>query len=158
MNKKVLAIVFIVVLLLGIVVTAIISKNMSSNEKEATSVSQEAEETTVPPELRMEYPDRLYGNLKSNYKAEGSTVVITYGSSGTITRVFASDELLSSKEKYPEESNEELGGQEVTLKGVNGKVYTAAWIDNNNSYLIELNPDGRGIDAEEMEVYIEATE
>lgn len=157
MNKKVLAIIFATVLIVAVIVTAAISKNVSKEEPTA-SVSQQEEGTTAPPELRMEYPDRLLGNVESGYEAEDDTVIITYGNAGMVKRVFASGELLSGETEYTEESTAEIDGNTVTLKGKDGKIYTAAWIENYNSYLIELDPDGEGADAEEMEYYIEATE
>lgn len=158
MNKKVLAIVFIVVLIVGVITAAVISKNLSDKNAQTTSVSDETETTTLPPELRMQYPDRLCGVLATDVEAKDDTVIITYGDSGTVKRVFVSEELLEPKTEYTETTTAETDDFTVTYSGKDGKIYTAAWLDNYNSYLIELNPDGDGIDEEEMAQYIDATE
>ncbi len=158
MNKKILAVVFIVVLVVGMVVAAVISHNLTEGNRENTGISEEAEETTVPPELRMQYPDRLNGVLETNYEAKNNTIIVTYGESGTLKRIFGSDELMTSEQAYTEENTQEIDGNTVTLTGKDGMIYTAAWIENYNSYLIELNPEGEGIDADEMAEYVSATE
>lgn len=158
MNKKNIVIICLVALVAGIVVFAIINKNTSGNNSENNLSSEEITETTVPPEIRMIRPDRLCGILETSSNASGNEVVVTYGESGTITRIFGSDELLKSEQNYTEETSTEIKGNTATLSGKNGMIYTAAWVENYNSYLIELNPNGEGIDADEMAFYIEATE
>lgn len=158
MNKKIIVIICLVALVAGIIVFAIINKNTSGNNSENNLSSEEITETTVPPEIRMIRPDRLCGILETSSNASGNEVVVTYGESGTITRVFGTDELMKSNQLYTEESTAEIKGNTVTLNGKDGMIYTAAWTENYNCYYIELNPDGEGIDADEMAFYIEATE
>ena len=158
MNKKILAVVFIVVLVVGIVVAAFISHNLTEGNRENTGISEEAEETTVPPELRMQYPDRLNGVLETNYEAKNNTIIVTYGENGTLKRIFGSDELMTSEQAYAEKTEIDVNGNTVTLNGKNGKIYTAAWTENYNSYFIELSPEGEGIDENEMAEYVSATE
>ena len=155
MKKKVLAIVFVVVLAISVITAVLINKSIMKAEN--ISVSGETE-TTLPPELRMQYPDRLNGTLETGYDAEDNTIIVTYGKSGTLKRIFASDELLHSKQNYAEETTQEIDGNTVTLNGKNGMIYTAAWIENFNSYFIELNPEGEGIKADEMASYVAAAE
>lgn len=162
-KKKYLAIVFIIVLVMGIVVAAAINHNMTSSSNKAnnsawTNASSEPEKTTFAPELRMLYPDRLNGTPESNYEAKDNTIIVTYGKSGTLKRVFASEELLTSDQNYTEETTQEIDGNTITLNGKNGMIYTAAWIENYNSYLIELNPEGEGVAADEMAAYVAAAE
>ena len=119
---------------------------------------EEAEKTTVPPELRMQYPDRLNGALETNYEAKNNTIIVTYGENGTLKRIFGSDELMTSEQAYAEKTEIDVNGNTVTLNGKNGKIYTAAWTENYNSYFIELSPEGEGIDENEMAEYVSATE
>ena len=156
MNKKILAIMLIVLLLVGIIVLAVVVKPFKDSNANI-SVSDSAQETTVPAQFRMDYTDRLCGNPETDFKTADNTVIITYGDKGTIKRVFDSDELMNSKQEYSQTKTQEINGNKVTLKGENDKIYTAAWIENHNSYFIELNPEYEGIDIEEMSAYIEAT-
>ena len=158
MNKKAIVIICLVAVIACTVTLAIINKSASDNNAQNNSYSEEGSETTVPPEFRMLRPDRLCGVLESASKESGNKVVVTYGESGTITRIFGSDELLKSEQNYTEETSAEIKGNTAILSGKNGMIYTAAWVENYNSYLIELNPNGEGIDADEMAFYIEATE
>lgn len=155
MKKKIWAVVFVVIVIIGIVVGAVVNRVIKDKQTENPAVT---EETAMPPELRMQYPDRLDGALESNYETEDNTIKITYGKKGTLQRVFASDELMHSEREYTEKVELEIGTNTVTLSGKNGRIYTAAWIENYNSYFIELNPEGAGVDADEMQEYVLAAE
>lgn len=157
MNKKILAFTLIVLLLVGIVVLAIVLRPSNGSNADNISASDSAEETTVPAEYRMEYTDRLCGSPETDCQTADKTVTITYGDKGTVKRVFESDELMSSEQEYSQTKTQEINGNKITLKGKNDKIYTAAWIENHNSYLIELNPEYGGVEADEMAAYIDAT-
>ncbi len=65
---------------------------------------------------------------------------------------------MTSQQEYKETVLREIDGKNVTLSIKDGNVYTAAWIENYNSYLIELNPVGEGVSEEDIALYISATE
>ena len=158
MNKKILAVVFIVVLVVGIALLAVINLNNKASSSGDTNASSQTTETTLPPQERMIYPDRLNGTPESDYEANDNTITVTYGKSGTLKRIFGSDELMTSEQAYAEKTEIDVNGNTVTLNGKNGKIYTAAWTENYNSYFIELSPEGEGIDENEMAEYVSATE
>ena len=105
-------------------------------------------------EFILEGSDRLCGYPATDYKADGSTVKITYADAGYITKTLGETDGGAGGKKYAETAEQEVDGRTVTFKGNDGAVCFAVWHENGFTYTISVKG---GANAEEMIEYVKAT-
>lgn len=155
MKKKIIAIIGIIVLIAASVVVIVINH---SSEKGGFDKSYDTiEEANNAADFNLEYSDRLCGYLPTVFIANSSTIEAKFDGAGFIRKTLGVTDNSGTSKKYDEESEMDVNGIKVNLKGKDGKVYLATWNNNNFAYTICLEENTGGADKEIMREYIEAT-
>lgn len=150
MKKKIIiAVIMIAVLIVAIAAVIVIkNKTVSNDTIKSYDTIEEANEAA---DFTLEASDRLCGVPATDYKSGRTTVEVYYGNAGFIRKTTGT---AGSKSDYPEVNEQNFSGRDVTLKGEDGKIFIAEWIENNFTYTISVN---EGIETDEMADYIDAT-
>ncbi len=156
MNKKLIAIICIVILIAAVFTVILVNNKYSPSNTDSDSF-ESIEEANEAADFNLEHSDRLCGYIPTGYKANSSTIEVEFGTAGYIRKTLGVTDNSGNNSSFDESTEQEINGSTVTLKGKDGNIYLAVWNSNNFAYTISLDENGDGVPAEEMAEYIEAT-
>lgn len=152
MKKKIVLSVVMVAVLVAAIALVIVLKNNTDTSGKTESYSS-IEEANEAADFNLEGSDRLCGYPATDYEANSSSVKTIYADAGYIIKTLGDIDSSGGKD-YSESTEQTVDGRRVTFKGKDGKVYLAAWNENNFTYTISVND---GVSASEMTEYVKAT-
>ena len=155
MKKKILATACVLAILISVGTT--FSLNYGSKNGGSETYYSSIDEANKAADFNLEHSDRISGTQATGYKANSSSIEVSFGNSGLIRKTLGVIDNSGGDNGFKDISTREINGMKVTFKGRDKKVYIASWNYNNFAYTISLNKDGQGADPDEMIEYIEAT-
>ena len=116
------------------------------------------EEAVEWAEFSLHCSDRLNGVLATGYSADKTTITVTYGKAGFVSKTLITEDTENGEPGEPEGEDltaVEINGLTVWLTGGDNAVSKAEWIDNGFDYVISLTDQGTTKDV--MTDYVLAT-
>ena len=119
--------------------------------------------------FEMSVPDAPKGYETATYRVNNSTQMleIIYSDKDLenedaieayrIRKAIGSDDISGDYNDYSEKTEVSISGNQVSLKGNDGKVFVATWTSGEFTYAIDIDMDGQGLSGDEVIALVNAT-
>ena len=173
MNKKIIiSIVAAVICAAALTAVILINVNQKAEAESQSTIKSsseilsagKAEKGDTEAGFAFQYTDRLAGHTATDIKSTDSTIKVTYGNAGYVSKTDSTAENSGAESKdeeidtddteYSESSEQVIDSLKVTFKGNDGTVSFATWKFGSFTYTVSVNS---GISAEDMTEYVRAT-
>ena len=153
-NKVIISIVAALILIAALLSVISFNNKLKQNNGGGQQIYKSFEEAEKNAAFDMKYPDRLGGFPVEGFVSNSSMIEVRYESGGFIRKTLGVTDNSGDTTEYTETTEHIVNGVSVTFKGDDGLVRLAVWNYNNFAYTVSVS---RGVAAEEMTEYIEAT-
>ena len=164
-KKLIISIVAIIICTAALLTVILLNNNQKTEIKNNSTLKSssdilsagKADKGDTLAGFSFQYTDRLAGCTATNIESTDSTIKVTYGNAGYVSKAqqkSSDDEAKKDENEYTETINQIIDGMDVTFKGSNDLVYLAIWQSGSYNYTISVN---NGISAEDMVEYVKAT-